>query len=222
MSPLLIKREFGNKVFYELDPSQSHSTLMIEGLILKFSESFFATAVSYWQTRLTARIQDQLMNDFKVDTYTEIQNSISFTTLHSAGPLLTDKNSQLRATIICIPFMFSEQYSSQIEKHAKSWTRALRPVYIASIMIDLAILRKLTELCPLVKVVMLFCVESEEELANSIRRDGKGAPVDPNTIKILLQKISGDEVSKAMDKAQPWPKGITHSVKITDEEVTSI
>lgn len=41
MSEEKIKSEFSNRVHYEYDPNNSHSSLLVEGLLLKFSNTFF-------------------------------------------------------------------------------------------------------------------------------------------------------------------------------------
>lgn len=171
-----IKNAFSSSTDYDFDASNSHSSLMFEGLTVKFTNPFFIAAVSYWEGKIIDKIHARLRADFK-GNLAEILPQVAFCSMErfimSSKELRNDPKN--RAIVVLEPFLFSSKFSPAEETFVAGLkkSKSNKPIYILSIMNDFNTLEKLAFIDPMVRIIMLFCINSERELIHSIRVDGK-------------------------------------------------
>lgn len=149
---------------------------MFEGLTVKFTKTFFTAAVSYWEGKIIDKIHDRLKLDFKA-SLGEIIPQVAFCSMESfiMESQNLRKDNKVRAIVVVEPFLFGSKFSSAEETFVSGLkkSKSTKPIYILSIMNDYGTLSKLAFIDPMVRIIMLFCINSESELLQSIRVDGK-------------------------------------------------
>lgn len=149
---------------------------MFEGLTVKFTKTFFNAAISYWEGKIIDKIHDRLKTDFK-SSLPEILPQVTFCTMETfiMNCKVLKKDPKVRAIVVVEPFLFSSKFFPVQDTFltALQKSKSAKPIYILSIMNDYDTLSNLAFVDPMVKITMLFCINSESQLLQSIRVDGK-------------------------------------------------
>lgn len=171
-----IKNLFSSSTDYEFDSSNSHSSLMFEGLTVKFTKTFFTAAVSYWEGKIIDKIHTRLRADFKT-SLNDLLPQLAFCSMESfiMNSQELRKDQKIRGIVVVEPFLFASKFTPAEETFVSGLkkSKSTKPIYILSIMNDYDTLSKLAFIDPMVRIIMLFCINSEHELLNHIRVDGK-------------------------------------------------
>lgn len=149
---------------------------MFEGLIVKFTKTFFTAAVSYWEGKIIDKIHARLKADFKT-SLKELLEQVVFCSMENFIMHSKEyrKDPKIRAIVVLEPFLFSSKFTPAEETFVAGLkkSKSTKPIYILSIMNDRKTLSKLAFIDPMVRIIMLFCIHSEADLIHSIRVDGK-------------------------------------------------
>lgn len=205
-----IKTQFSSSTYYDFDASNSHSSLMFEGLTVKFTKTFFTAAVLYWEGKIIDKIHERLKIDFKT-SLAEILPQVAFCSMENFIMQSKElrKDPKIRGIVVVEPFLFKSKFSPVEETFVTRLkkSKSTKPIYILSIMNDLSTLSELAFIDPMVRIIMLFCVNSESELVSSIRLDGKDEGkidietfkrifyFDPNASLVKRLQVSTDEIN---------------------------
>lgn len=213
-----MRRKVRNGVYYSFDPTNSHSSLMIEGLILKHTAPFFETAISYWEKRTIEKIRTRLEEDFQ-SPFEELKSQIAFMPL-SEFLMETkdiDPTSSIRATVIYEPFFFNRKLDLVYEQLSKKARKLTKSVYFVSLMNEESMVLKLISLTPMIRIMMLFSVFSEDELFKNIKIDEHGGSVDESTIRQVFRLVNS---SAFLEQLRATPSTIKGTPAKIDTEIS--
>ena len=132
-----VRGEFKERVDYKMDLANSHSALLMRGLLQKFSESFFETAMSHWQNGLAERVRDRLQLDLKDLELSGSQEQVEFVSLQEEGGSTGEggegeqakkkeggKKSGVRARVVVTAFLFERYMSENLMRSLeKKWRK---------------------------------------------------------------------------------------------------
>ena len=173
-----------------------------------------SAAMTYWESRLSDKIKEQLELDFQ-DDFDVLNPHIVCCTLEnyiSQGKEY-NKMPNIRATVVCEPFFFLTKALKILPELTKIVKKATKPLYIISVMNDIEALDKLVNIEPLVRVMTLFCLHAEEKLLTNIRADPKGNKLDTAKLKQIFYLVSSTPLVKQI-------KGDLHEMEITNSSLS--
>lgn len=123
-----------------------------------------------------------------------------------------NKDNSVRATVVYEPFLFTrkiEMVSEQLERVCRKLTK---PVYFISLMNEVTMIDRLLCLTPMIRIIMLFCIFSEDKLFQTLKVDEEGRAVDEAKIRqvfflvestVFLDKLRGlNELPRQLDAAE--------------------
>jgi hypothetical protein len=83
--------------------------------------------------------------------------------------------------------------------------KSTKPIYVLSIMSDKLALEKVMGIEPVVRAMMLFCFNSEEELLASISLNHKGEKIDTAKLKQVFSLVPSSNIEKQIKGDVPQP-----------------
>jgi len=210
LSDAELKKHGFNGVFYSFDPSSSHSSLMIEGLIIKYTHAFFEAAISYWEGRVIDKIKERLSIDLN-SSFENIKNQVSFCSLSDflMNAKVYGKDANIRTIVVYEPFLFTRKVDSVLEPLQRIGKKLTKPVYFASLMNEVTMIENIISLSPMARLLMHFCLINEDKLFQTIKVDEQGQAIDEAKIRqvfvlvnssAFLERLRGSK--EAIQKAE--------------------
>ena len=133
--------------------------------------------MSHWQNGLAERVRDRLQLDLRDLELSVGHEQVEFVSLQEeVGSSETGegeqkkkeggKKSAVRARVVVTPFLF-ERYlpDSMMRSLEKKWRKLQVPVYMACVIAEESVLRRLVLEQPMVRIVTVLCIKSETMLA---------------------------------------------------------
>lgn len=124
-------------------------------------------------------------------SFTELSSSVHFCTLETflnKGAEI-NKDHSIRVQVVYEPFFFNQKFTSLSAAFHKSCKKSTKPIYVVSIMSDLEVIKRVMEMNPMIRVLVLFVARNEDLLMQSIRTDGQGSKIDLETVKKEFMNI---------------------------------
>ena len=168
--------------------------------MLKYTHEFFKSALSIWSVKLHEKHIEKIETDFQ-SPYEELREVIEFCTLEEfieAQALPSAAKQSVRAKILVIPFLFAEVIEPHSQKLQKSAKKAQEPIYILAIIADIESVRKVLNINPLIRVIMLFCIESEAALVQHVKLDSKAAKIEHFNFSEIIRSVSARQIIKSI------------------------
>jgi len=165
--------------------------------VLKYTHEFFKSALSIWSVKLHDKHIEQIEADLQ-SPYEELRQVIEFCSLEEFVDSTSSPQAKhpIRARMLVVPFLFAEVLEQHSQKLQKSAKKAQEPIYILSIIADLESVSKVLNINPLIRVVMLFCIESEAALVQHVKMDSKAPKIDRFNFSEILRSVSARQIIK--------------------------
>ena len=164
---------FPSAIYYCFDSFNSHSTLLFEGLILKYRYSFFLSAVLVWGEKLKERSKEIIEVDLG-SKFEELNDSIVYLTLESLeSQEKTSQKMNKRAVVILEPFLLAGKLSLYLSALQKSAKKSTEPIYLLTLIADQESISKIKTMSPIFRIVVLFCIKSEQTLTENVKQEVK-------------------------------------------------
>lgn len=162
--------------------------------------------MNYWESRISDKIKEQLASDFE-SPFDDLNPCIQCCTLatYLQHGMSYSKFPSIRATIICEPFLFINKIQDVLPSLSKIVKKSTKPIYVLSIMSDKLALEKVMGIEPVVRAMMLFCFNSEEELLASISLNHKGEKIDTAKLKQVFSLVPSSNIEKQIKGDVPQP-----------------
>lgn len=119
----------------------------------------------------------------------------------------SEDSSSVRATVVYEPFLFARKLDLVYELLSKKAKKLTKSVYFLSLMNEASMVTKLLSLSPVIRIMMLFSVFSEDKLFKNIKFDEHGGPVEESTVRQVFRLVNNktflEQVKAAPNNVKP-------------------
>ena len=129
----------------------------------------------------------------------------------------SDLPTSVRATVVYEPFLFNRKLDLVYEQLSKKARKLTKSVYFISLMNEAGMVLKLKSLAPVIRIMMLFSVFSEDELFKNIRVDGHGGSVEESTIRQVFRLVNS---TAFVEQVMAAPSSMKSTPVKTNSDIT--